>query len=341
MKVLVYQGPRRMILEEQAEPKPAPGEALIKVAAVGICGSELEGFLGLSSLRKPPLVMGHEFSGEIVELNSVGNPAVRVGQRVTVNPIIPCGICPTCQAELFQVCPQRSLVGAQRPGAFAGYVAVPVSALLPLPDTLDPQLAAVAEPFATALHGVGLAGVTGEHGVVVWGTGIIGLLTICGAKLAGASRIIAIDTNPARLESARLFGATITIDASRSDAVTETHQSLEGLGRVAAFDAAGRKATRQGAAAVAGPGGRVILLGLHERETSFDVNALIRAEIALQGSYAYSMADMRKAVELLAAGALPAGEWLDVRELEQGPASFLELVDRPGITAKVVLLPNS
>jgi threonine dehydrogenase-like Zn-dependent dehydrogenase len=271
----------------------------------------------------------------------VENPAWQVGQ--TPQGIIGLTVtrCPTCQAGLFQVCSQRSLVGAQRPGAFAGYVAVPVSALLPLPDTLDSRLAAVAEPFATALHGVGLAGVTGEHGVVVWGTGIIGLLTICGAKLAGASRIIAIDTNPARLESARLFGAAITIDASRGDAVAETRQALEGIGRVAAFDAAGRKATRQGAAAVAGPGGRVVLLGLHERETSFDVNALIRSEIALQGSYAYSMADMRKAVELLAAGALPAGEWLDVRELEQGPASFLELVDRPGITAKVVLLPNS
>ncbi len=341
MKVLVYQGPRQMVLEEQAEPKPAAGEALIKVAAVGICGSELEGFLGLSSLRKPPLIMGHEFSGEIVELNSVENPAVRVGQRVAVNPIIPCGVCPTCRAGLFQVCPKRSLVGAQRQGAFAGYVAVPVSALLPLPDTLDPQLAAVAEPFATALHGVGLAGVTGEHGVVVWGTGIIGLLTIRGAKLAGARRIIAIDTNPARLESARRFGADLTIDASRSDAVAETLNLLEGFGLVAAFDAAGRKATRQGAATVAGPGGRVVLLGLHEKETSFDVNALIRSEISLQGSYAYSMADMQKAVALLAAGVLPAGEWLAVRDLSQGPASFLELVDRPGVTAKVVLAPNS
>ncbi len=138
MKVLVWHGPRSMMVEQREVPKPGPGEALVQVKAVGICGSEVEGYLGQNSLRLPPLIMGHEFSGEIVESGSMigESPTPGIGQRVTVNPLVSCGECMYCKADLTHVCPNRKLIGAHRPGAFADYVVVPQRSVIPLPDTL-------------------------------------------------------------------------------------------------------------------------------------------------------------------------------------------------------------
>lgn len=340
MKVLVWHGPRILKLEKSDEPKPGTDEALIQVHAVGICGSEIEGYLGFNSLRVPPLIMGHEFSGEIVALGPTDEAtALHIGQHVTVNPLISCGTCAFCQAGLFHVCPQRKLIGAHRPGAFADYVVAPLSSIVPLPDTLDSKLAALTEPFAVALHGAALAHLKAEDAVVVWGAGSIGLLTICAARQAQPRQIIAVDTNPARLESARQVGATSVFDARDNGVIGKIRQLVGNIPHVVAFDAVGRSATRQSSAAVVGPAGSVVLLGLHDKETTFDIQDVIRSEVTLQGSYAYTMTDIRLAVDLLASGHVPEGPWLDMRQFELGPDSFEELVDRPGEATKIVLIP--
>jgi threonine dehydrogenase-like Zn-dependent dehydrogenase len=266
MKVLVWHGPRSMTVEQQEVPKPGPGEALVQVKAVGICGSEVEGYLGQNNLRFPPLIMGHEFSGEIVESGSMigESPTPGIGQRVTVNPLVSCGACMYCMADLTHVCPNRKLIGAHRPGAFADYVVVPQRSVIPLPDTLPDTLAALTEPFAVSIHGVELAHLRPEDAVVVWGAGTIGLLAICAARQAHPTRIIAVDTNEARLASASAAGATTVLDA-RSDPIVEQVRSLvSDVPHVVVFDAVGRSITRVASAAVAGPCGQVILLGLHE-----------------------------------------------------------------------------
>ncbi|GAC1362172.1 MAG: galactitol-1-phosphate 5-dehydrogenase [Ktedonobacteraceae bacterium] len=340
MKALVWHGPRNLALEESDEPKPGFDEALIRVAAVGICGSEIEGYLGFNSLRVPPLIMGHEFSGEVAALGPTGGRAtLQIGQRVTVNPLISCGTCAFCQAGLFHVCPQRKLIGAHRPGAFANYVVAPLDAIIPVPASLDLKVAALTEPFAVALHGVALARLKAGDAVVVWGAGSIGLLTICAARRAQPGQIIAVDTNPARLESARQMGATTIMDARDDQIISKVRRLLADTARCVAFDAVGRSVTRQASAAVVGPAGCVILLGLHDKETSFDAQNVIRLEMTLQGSYAYTMTDIRQAVDLLTAGQVPAGPWLDIRQLDRGPDAFTELVDRPGEATKIVLVP--
>ena len=339
MKVLVWHGPRIMTVEEREVPEPGPGEALLKVRAAGICGSEIEGYLGHNSLRVPPLIMGHEFAGEVVALGSSDITVPRIGQQVTVNPLISCGECTFCLAGLAHVCPQRKLIGAHRPGAFADYVVVPLQAIIPLPEGVDPTLGALTEPFAVAIHGVGLGQLSSSDGVVVWGTGTIGLLTICAARLAQPARIIAVDTNAARLEAARLAGATTALDARDGDIISKVRGLVADLPHIVVFDAVGRDVTRQAAAAVAGPAGRAILLGLHDRDTTFDVAALIRSEIALQGSYAYTMDEVRRAVAWLEAGHVPTDLWVDVRALSDGPDAFAELVDRPGAATKIILVP--
>ncbi len=227
MKVLVWHGPRNMTVEQREVPKPGPGEALLQVKAVGICGSEIEGYLGQNSLRLPPLIMGHEFSGEIVDSGSMIGESTTpgIGQRVTVNPLVSCGTCMYCKAGLTHVCPNRKLIGAHRPGAFADYVVVPQRNVIPLPDSLPGTLAALTEPFAVSIHGVKLAHLRPDDAVVVWGASSIGLLTICAARQAHPTRIIAVDTNEARLASATAAGATTVLDA-RSDTIVEQVRSL-------------------------------------------------------------------------------------------------------------------
>lgn len=339
MKALVYHGPRILTVEERDEPKPGPGEALLRVGAAGICGSEVEGYLGQSSLRVPPLIMGHEFSGEVVNLGPADSAALRVGQQVTVNPLVSCGVCAFCQAGLAHICSHRTLIGAHRPGAFAEYVVVPLSAVIPLPESFDPMLGALAEPFAVAIHAAGLAHIDTNSAVVVWGAGSIGLLIICAARLTQPPCIIAVDRNPARLEAARVVGATHVLDAGEHDIISSMRKLVEDAPHVVVFDAVGSASTRQAALAVAGPGGHVILIGLHDKETTFDINAVIRSEVALQGSYAYSMADMRRAVALLATGDVPTAPWTEVRPLSDGPDAFAELTDRPGTVTKILLAP--
>src|SRR5262249_54480951 len=136
MKAVVWLGPRRMELQSVPEPTPRPGEAILRVDAVGICGSELSGYLGQNSLRVPPLVMGHEFAGTV---GAIGADLVslRIGDRVTVNPLIGCGECALCRLGLENLCPKRQIIGIHRPGAFAEQVAVPATCCTRLPDGLS------------------------------------------------------------------------------------------------------------------------------------------------------------------------------------------------------------
>ncbi|GCE12742.1 zinc-dependent alcohol dehydrogenase [Tengunoibacter tsumagoiensis] len=339
MRALVYQGPRLLTMEDQEVPVPGVDEVLLRVRAVGICGSEIEGYLGFNSLRVPPLVMGHEFTGEIISTGPTKQSVPEVGRLVTVNPLLSCGDCVFCRAGMAHVCGQRKLIGAHRPGAFAEYVLVPAQAIIPLPPTVDATIGALSEPLAVALHAVNLGQIKSAHGVVVWGAGSIGLLAICAARLAQPAHLIAVDTNAARLEAARVAGATAVFDARETHVVDEIRHLLSDVAHTVVLDAVGRTVTRQSAVAAAGPAGRVIFLGLHDKETPLEINAVIRNEVQMQGSYAYTMPEFRHAVTLLAEGRVPTGPWLEVRDLSQGAESFAELVDRPGVASKIILEP--
>ena len=160
MKALIYEGPRLMNMRDVPEPTPGPDEALIQVAYSGICGSELSGYLGQNTLRRPPLIMGHEFSGTIVALGEqvAADPTLAIGQRVTVNPLGYCGYCRYCMGGRHQLCPRRELLGAHRPGSFAAFVTAPARGVYPLPDNISMEHAALTEPLACALHAAQIAG---------------------------------------------------------------------------------------------------------------------------------------------------------------------------------------
>jgi threonine dehydrogenase-like Zn-dependent dehydrogenase len=274
VKALVFTAPGQVELLDVPEPEPAPGEVLVEVRAAGICGSELHG-ARRPGFRQPPLIMGHEFAG-------VGAS----GEAVVVNPILSCGRCAECRRGLRHVCRERQIIGVHRAGGFAERVAVPASALRPLPPGLPWDAAALIEPAANAIHAwnqagqaLGASGTPGADGaqgarVAVIGCGAIGLLCAATALSGGAGRVEVTDLSPARLAAAQRLGAEVA------------DPGLSGEYDVV-IDAVGSAATRAASVAHQRPGGVAVWLGLAEEEAGFDANALIRSEKRVLGSFAY------------------------------------------------------
>jgi threonine dehydrogenase-like Zn-dependent dehydrogenase len=337
MQALLWRGPRAIGIERVEVPRPGPGEVLLQVAAVGICGSELSGYLGQNSLRRPPLIMGHEFGGLVVGRGpDVALPAE--GARVVVNPLTHCGTCPYCHGARENLCPQRTLIGAHRPGAFAEYVAVPATCCHLLPEGLGWVEAALVEPLACGVRAVRRAGLAPGERLWIVGAGPMGLMALVAAGQAGIADVVVSDPNPRRLEVLRGFGAA-SLDPRAVDVVAAL-RAADGLGVHAAIDCVGLVATRRAAVAALRPGGRAVMLGLHVDETPFAVNDCVRAETEVVGSFSYAVADFQRALALLAAGALrPDPRWLSLWPFADGAGAFeylLQAGERDAVT-KVVL----
>ncbi len=337
MDALVWLGPRQMELRREPAPMPKAGEVLVEVASVGICGSELSGYLGQNSLRRPPLIMGHEAAGRIAfdcdAALSDGSPA-RAGTRVTFNPLLTCGVCDLCRAGKSNLCRNRQLISAHRPGAFATYVAVPARLCFPLPEHLSLTMGSLTEPLACGVRAVAHADAP-QH-LVILGAGPIGLLCLVAARAAGIEQILVSDVSERRLAVARAWGATATVNAR--DNVLAAVQAFAPGGADAAIDAVGLAITRDQAVRAVIPGGRVVFIGLHEEESMVPANYIVRQEISIIGSFTYSDADFARALDLLAAGRVPLdGEWLEERPLAAGPAAFEELLAGATRAAKIVL----
>jgi threonine dehydrogenase-like Zn-dependent dehydrogenase len=299
MESLVWLGPREMEIQQSAIPEPQAGEVLIAVRAVGICGSELSGYLGQNSLRVPPLVMGHEAAGEVVQSSegtfADGSP-VRVGIRVTFNPLITCGECDRCKVGLTNLCRQRQLIGAHRPGAFAQFVAVPAKQCYPLPNALSETIASLTEPLACSLRAVKQAQVRPEHSLLILGAGPIGLFALIAARAEGIQRVYVSDLSESRLAVARQWGASETIHAGKRD-VLATIQDITPGGVDTVIDAVGANATRTQAVQAVVPRGNVVFIGLHDETSSLAANYLVRQEITLRGSFSYDQSDFKRAFE--------------------------------------------
>ena len=340
MQALVWLGPRDMVQRSEPMPKLAEGEVLISVGAIGICGSELSGFLGHNSLRVPPLIMGHECAGQVVQVtdgNFATGESATVGARVTVNPLVVCGTCDRCSSGKSNLCRHRQLVGAHRPGAFAQYVAVPARQCYPLPESLSLVAGSLAEPLACSIRAVALSGVQPQESLLILGAGPIGLCAVAAARAQGVEQIIVSDIAPQRLKMARHWGASDIVNAREQDVVAFVQDRFPGgVDRV--IDAVGATSVRIQAIRAVVPGGRVVFIGLHDEESVLPANYVIRQEITVTGSFAYVDNDFEQAVDLLIHGVLqPSVDWLEERPLSEGPAAFAELVDGKAKVAKIVL----
>jgi threonine dehydrogenase-like Zn-dependent dehydrogenase len=316
MRAVVYTAPLTLELRDEPDPTPGRDEVLVHVRAVGICGSELEGFRSQSPFRVPPLVMGHEIAGVRAE----------DGQPVAINPLIACGTCDLCLRGLRNVCRHRTLVGIQRAGGFAERVAVPASCCVALPDGMAFETAALTEPLANAVHALGLAQ---RHDpqprrVGVIGAGMLGLATALVAQRFGVREVAISDLSSERLTAALAAG------------VPEAGQQLEGEFDVI-FDAVGSPATRAASVAQVRPGGSAVWIGLHGADAGFDGLALIRGERRVLGTFAYLERDFLAALEF--AGELGVPPWVATEPLDDGVDVFHALLERPPANAKTLLVP--
>jgi threonine dehydrogenase-like Zn-dependent dehydrogenase len=337
MDALVWEAPRVMTMRQKDEPAPAPGEVKIAVAYVGICGSDLGGYLGHNALRKPPLVMGHEFSGTIVALGA-GVTGLATGQKVTCNPLLYCGVCRFCRSGLRHLCVSRTLVGAHRPGAFAEFVCVPENTVVPLRDAMDLRSGAMVEPIAVGVRIGRLAGeLAGETGLVI-GAGPIGLLAVQALAAKGAAKVFVSDLDPARLAMAGKLGAA-TVDPAADDLVEVVRKATGGLGAAVTVDAVGSAKTRAQAVAATRSAGKVLLSGLHEEAGMFPGSEVIRREIEVKGAFSYAPDDFDAGLVAARDRTMRLDPWIVEAPLAEGGDWFARLADRPGNVSKVLLIP--
>ncbi|MDA8199934.1 MAG: alcohol dehydrogenase catalytic domain-containing protein [Thermaerobacter sp.] len=337
MEALVWEGPERMTCRSADDPVAVVGHVVVRVAGVGVCGSELGAYLGHNELRRPPLVMGHEFSGVVVEVGAGVDP-VWNGTSVVVNPLVTCGTCRWCRRGERQLCRTRRIIGIDFPGAFAEQVAVPVESLWPVHrQDQDLWTGALVEPLACAVRATGQAAVQPGDAVLVYGAGIIGLMSAWMARRRGATSVWLVDANPVRLAQGSVWGADRALDATTEDVVGLVRRAYpDGVDRV--IDAVGLAGTRREGLELLTRGGRLVLVGLHEPATSLDGNRVVRDETEVVGSFCYRDQDFTVAANLWAAGALPGGDgWLDRRPLSAGDRAFQEQARGPAPFAKIVL----
>jgi L-iditol 2-dehydrogenase len=339
MRALFYPAWDRLEMREMPAPVPKRGEAVLKVLAAGICGSELHGFKIHAPRRTPPLVLGHEFSGEVLE---VGDAVVgfRPGDRVAVNSTISCGTCDTCVDGDPHVCPTAEVFGTKRPGAFAEQVAVPVSTLLPMPANVTPVQASLMEPLGNGVHAWSMIRRRFPETVVIFGAGAIGLFTLQVAQAGGAGRLAVVDVSPARLAVARQLGAERTVNARTEDVLDALLEFTLGRGADVAIDAVGAASTRDLAVKVIRKGCECVWLGLHDDATTVGGLDIVLGEKTIYGSFAVRPRDLHAALDLLGAGKINLDSWVRTFPLAEGASVFMQLVTTPPDDyIKAVLLP--
>ncbi|RPH99050.1 MAG: galactitol-1-phosphate 5-dehydrogenase [Zetaproteobacteria bacterium] len=340
MKALFYPAWDRLEIRDVPEPSPKPGEVLLKVLAVGICGSELHGFKIHAPRRTPPLIMGHEFSGEVLAVGP-GVSGFRVGEVVAVNSTISCGACDACVDGDPHVCPTAEVYGTKRPGAFAELVAAPVPTLLRMPGNVTPVQASLMEPLGNGVHAWSMIRRRFPETVAIFGAGAIGLLTMQVALAGGAGRVAVVDVSPARLAVAKRLGADRTLDARRDDVLAGLRDFTRGRGADVAIDAVGAAATRDLAVKAIRKGCECVWLGLHDDATSVGGLDIVLGEKAIYGSFAVRPRDLHTALDLLGAGKIALEPWVRTFPLADGAKVFTELVTAPPDDyIKAVLLPH-
>lgn len=286
MKAVKWFGPRDMRVVEMERPHPAPHEALVRVRSVGVCGSDmhyyLEGAIGVQRLTNP-VILGHEYSGVVEEVGRDADPSL-VGQRVAVEPGIPCLRCEWCRKGRYNVCPRMSFPGGPgHDGALCEYIAVHADFCFPIPDTMSLEEAAMIEPLAVAVHTVELAQLKPGETAAVLGLGPIGLLVAQVAKYAGVSVIYGTDLLDYRVDVSSRYGVDHAFNHTRHETVETIMDLTGGRGVDVAFDAARSSDTPNLAIRVTRPAGRCVMTGISGEEyDAFPVGVARRKELTVQ-----------------------------------------------------------
>ncbi len=337
LRCAVLRKPREMALEDRPLPAgPAKGWALIKVKAVGICGSDIHAYRGTQPFQTYPRMLGHEMSGVLAGPTS----RLKKGQPVTVEPLLRCGRCYPCRQGRYNCCVDLKVMGVHVDGAMCEEVAVPEQLVFPLPGKIALDEAALCEPVAVACQAVKRARVTPGDAVWVIGAGPIGLLAMQVARAKGASVLIS-DIDADRLSLARTLGADAAVNPSREDLPTALDRLTRGDGPNVVIEAVGSQATIDQAVQAVSAAGRVVLVGLFGESMPFKPIALVRKELDLLGSR-NSSGMFPEAIGLIAEGRIDVAHLITHRfNLDEAAEVFRGIDEGQIRLMKAILLPGS
>jgi L-iditol 2-dehydrogenase len=343
MKALLLRKYLELEVTDLPEPEPGPDEVLVRVKACGICGSDVHGYDGSSGRRIPPIIMGHEAAG-VVAAAGAGVTAFSEGDRVTFDSTVSCGDCFYCRRGHVNLCDRRQVLGVscgdyRRHGAFAEYVAVPSRIVYKLPDSLSFEKAAIVEAVSVAVHAIGRTPVKIGDAAVVVGTGMVGLLVVQALRLAGCSRVIAVDVDDGKLAIARQLGADECVNPVRADVPSFVREVTDGRGADIAVEVVGATAPIQTALASVRKGGVLTMVGNITPKIELPLQSVVTREVSLIGC-CISAGEYPVCIDLLARCVMRVDPLVSaVAPLEEGPAWFQRLYAKEPNLMKVVLQP--
>jgi threonine dehydrogenase-like Zn-dependent dehydrogenase len=316
MKALFYTGTRQSEIRETANPTSANGAVVVDISHCGICGSDMHAWHGHDPRRVPPLILGHEAVG-------IAQSGKHAGKRVALNPLMACGDCDACSTGNEHLCANRELIGMRLPGAYAEKVAINQNNLYPIPDHLTFSEAALAEPLACCVHAVKLAMdrlrmEPPKATAIVLGGGAIGLLSALVFREQDIGTIWIGETNPVRHKMLQNLGGIRVYNPIDSSSGAPSQADI-------VLDAVGTGKTRNAASALAKPGGTIVHIGLQDSTEGLDTRRLTLQEIAFLGTYCYRNSDFQEALDLLADGRINGVGWTEIRPLDEGARSFIDI----------------
>lgn len=283
-------------VKEVEVPNRDSSEVLIKVKYAGICGSDLYHSSGKNPRVKPPIILGHEYVGEILE--TPAGAMCKPGDQVVVFPLLSCGNCDSCQQGYYHICSNLRLLGVHKNGGFAEFSVVPIQNIFVLPENIELQYAALIEPIAVAIHAVRLSGLKPGEIVVICGSGPIGLLIGLVARNAGARQVIVTELNKYRLKIAQDLGFKI-VDVNIEDPVLKVRNITNGRGADVVFECAGSSSISKMITSLSRSRGRIVIVGLYKELAEIDFLQISFKELKVIGSKVYQREDFTKAINFL------------------------------------------
>jgi len=296
MRSLVYKGPNELKIEEKPKPQLKSGEVLIKVKYCGICGSDITIWKGKHPRAKSGVILGHEFTGEIVEMYDV-NSNLCIGDKVVVEPLIHCHRCDYCKEGKYNLCNKIGLYGIDENGAFAEYVKVSSDKVIPLSLSADLKKMTIVEPLAVAINAVSKSNIKLGDTVVILGAGPIGLLIAQVARDAGAAKIIVSEINESRLKRAKDMGFII-INPQEEDIKKEI-KKINPNGADLVFDVAGHPSVVDSAFKIVKKGGEINVVAIYTQKALISLQKLAYSELTIKGTFIYTWKDFYRAKILL------------------------------------------
>jgi threonine dehydrogenase-like Zn-dependent dehydrogenase len=336
MKAIKLEQPREIGLVELEKPVPGPGEALIKIKAAGICGSDIGAFRGTNSLVSYPRVIGHELAGVIESIPEDNPKGFKVGDKVIVDPYLYCGHCYPCRIRRTNCCTDLHVLGVHVDGGMAEYFCHPADMLVKMPEDMSWTDAAMAEPLTISLHGIHRGGLKAGEYCAIIGAGPIGLLAAMVALAYNAHPIL-IDLVQERLDFAKELGVEYVINSGKEDAEARVREITGGDMAQQVMECSGANAAILSTLKLVSNAGRITLTGWPKNETPMPTDVITKKEVDIRGART-SAGEFEEAIDLI------YNKKVDVQKIltktvsmEEAPATIIDIEKNPGNYMKVVV----